>query len=671
MVKGKNHHARISALCTAAFLCASFLMNVHPAAADELPETTADPAYTAEAVSGISAPEGSDHGKTLSDLEKIGESIVQIPSEDVISAQESSDKTYTVSDTVQAVLEDGVLTVSGSGSIPDWDIYDGMIPPWLDDADEIVSVSAEEGITGIGMESFSYCANLESVVIAGSVSEIGEGAFYSCPSLSSLTLNEGITRICPYAFFECSALRTVTVPKSVSIIEESAFSAGTEVVPLDKSLKKFQEFGEDYYTKADTFSITGSEDYAMAYEVLELANKQRRSAGLPEMKMDGVLLEEAMQRAAECSVLFGHMRPYFTNALGIDFDAAGENIALGQSTASGVMNAWMKSDDPKGNILRSNYISTGIGCVRIGGVYHWTQIFSGKSTSSNYPRPANKNQTFTLNLGTGSVTLKNKTVSYEYSGSLEKTTISAGENSGADLSVRRLGLDDAATVTFDRASVRWASSNPVAATISKAGIIKGLMTGKTSEITGASDTGSVKMSKQVTVLFSDVKDSAKYYFTPVYWAVENGITSGTTLTTFSPANTCSRAQVVTFLWKKAGSPEPSSHSNPFRDVSAGAYYYKAVLWAVENGITSGISKNEFGPKKGCTSAHVVTFLWKSEGSQEISRNTGFTDVRPDAYYAKAVQWAAARAITGGTSKTTFSPDSVCTRAQIVTFLYRT
>ena len=169
--------------------------------------------------------------------------------------------------------------------------------------------------------------------------------------------------------------------------------------------------------------------------------------------------------------------------------------------------------------------------------------------------------------------------------------------------------------------------------------------------------------------FKDVPADA-YYAEPVAWAVENDITKGTSDTTFSPNDTCTRGQVVTFLWRAAGSPAPESAKNPFSDVSAGAYYEDAVLWAVEHDITKGTGATTFSPNQGCTRGQVVTFLHRANGEEAAATVSSFQDVAADAYYANAVNWAVEKEITKGTSGTAFSPDQTCTRGQIVTFLYR-
>lgn len=167
--------------------------------------------------------------------------------------------------------------------------------------------------------------------------------------------------------------------------------------------------------------------------------------------------------------------------------------------------------------------------------------------------------------------------------------------------------------------------------------------------------------------FADVATDA-YYYDAVKWAVNKGITNGVSETLFGPDQACTRAQIVTFLWRAAGSPEPKSGSS-FADVAADAYYAKAVAWAVENGITKGTSETMFHPDETCTRAQGVTFLYRALGKLAAAQ-AGFTDVAADSYYADAVNWAAENGVTNGISETLFGPDGSCTRAQIVTFLYR-
>lgn len=170
------------------------------------------------------------------------------------------------------------------------------------------------------------------------------------------------------------------------------------------------------------------------------------------------------------------------------------------------------------------------------------------------------------------------------------------------------------------------------------------------------------------VAFTDVPSGA-YYFDAVAWAVKKGVTSGVSATMFSPDSNCTRAQIVTFLWRAAGSPVMGGNCQ-FTDVASGSYYYDAVQWAIVQGITAGTSATTFRPDATCTRGQAVTFMYRAAGSPVVGESSAFADVSGDAYYTNAVQWAVSKGVTAGTSTTTFSPDSNCTRAQIVSFLYR-
>lgn len=169
--------------------------------------------------------------------------------------------------------------------------------------------------------------------------------------------------------------------------------------------------------------------------------------------------------------------------------------------------------------------------------------------------------------------------------------------------------------------------------------------------------------------FVDVPAGA-YYADAVTWAVSGGITNGIDATHFGPEQVCSRAQAVTFLWRSMGAPEPAAAANPFVDVAEGQYYHKAVLWALENGITSGVDAAHFQPDEPCTRAQIITFLWRAAKAGTGSAAAPFEDVAAGNYYAEAVAWAYANGIAGGVDATHFAPEQSCTRAQMVTFLYR-
>ena len=241
-------------------------------------------------------------------------------------------------------------------------------------------------------------------------------------------------------------------------------------------------------------------------------------------------------------------------------------------------------------------------------------------------------------------------------------------------SVTVSAADTRLTLDVGDSSVKVSSANNVSATIVGSNVYTDKSSGAKSVavtpggVTVSTASDSLSGTEETPVRFTDVPDGA-YYADAVRWAVENGITTGTGENTFSPDAPCTRAQMVTFLWRANGSPEPKDSGNRFSDVSAGAYYYKAVLWAVENGITTGTGATTFSPDATVTRGQTVTFLHRAAGSPQAS-GSRFSDVDSDAYYAAAVAWAVANGITDGVSATSFAPGSPCTRAQIVTFLYR-
>ena len=181
--------------------------------------------------------------------------------------------------------------------------------------------------------------------------------------------------------------------------------------------------------------------------------------------------------------------------------------------------------------------------------------------------------------------------------------------------------------------------------------------------------GETEVCLSAAMPFVDVASDA-YYAEPVLWAVDKKITVGTTTTTFSPDWACTRAQIVTFLWRYSNSPKATSEKNPFTDVASTAYYYDAVLWAVEKGITVGTSATTFSPDAPCTRGQFVTFLWRFDGEKKVEMDNPFEDVAAADYYYDAVLWAAKTGVTVGTGAKTFTPTMNCSRAHVVTFLCR-
>ena len=250
------------------------------------------------------------------------------------------------------------------------------------------------------------------------------------------------------------------------------------------------------------------------------------------------------------------------------------------------------------------------------------------------------------------------------------TTPSKSENGGVAVSTKNARKGDTVTVTvtpdagyqLDKLTVTDKNGNVLKLTDKGDGKYSFTMPDGKVEIKAV-------FAKEVkTSPFGDVSTDA-YYYKAVQWAQEKGITDGISSDLFGPKQSCTRSQIVTFLWRAAGSPEPKGTAAGMTDVVPGSYYAKAVAWAVENGITTGTAEGKFSPDATCTRAQAVTFLARAQNAKATGK-TDFSDVPADSYFADAVAWAQANGVTTGTSETTFSPDSDCTRAQIVTFLYR-
>lgn len=284
----------------------------------------------------------------------------------------------------------------------------------------------------------------------------------------------------------------------------------------------------------------------------------------------------------------------------------------------------------------------------------------------NSPVQADKNGVHYFGFFTGSNayqpgTYKVARLTYTYTGSAARTVT--------------LASSKIVTVNEDEKTTEGdTSSQPFTVTITRAGTTTdGGTGGAGGGGIGGGGGGTVTPAPGGTTqnLFVDVKQG-DYYYDAVQWAVGKKITSGTSATTFTPDGICTRAQTVTFLWRSQGSPKAAGAENPFTDVSKDAYYYDAVLWAVAQGITNGTSATTFSPDATVTRGQTAAFLWRVAKQPQVDQTANpFADVTQDAYYYNAVLWAVAKEITNGTSSTTFSPDQGCTRAQIVTFLWRT
>ena len=601
----------------------------------------------------------------------------------------------------------GVLTVSGTGAMYDFSyIYEPMIP-WTDHLEEIQSVVIEDGITSIGNFAFSNAVNLTEVTMADSVTVIGESAFRNCGQLSSVDFPAGLTEIKGFAFMNCAAL-TAAGLGSVQTIGNSAFYGCTALTDLDlgESLIAIDTlaFSEctslTEVTMPDTVTGLGSDVFngCSALTTVKLSNGL---TDLPKytfndcISLKNVTMPEYLTTIGErafyyCQSLETIRLPFSMIAIGDD--AFGHCISLndiqlpmalsyvGYFAFNGCTGLTSMEFPPNLTYFTggSFYDCTGLtelifpegttyvdddafaGCTNVKKIVFSGDLptimgaFIGITADAWYPAG---NETWTSE------------ALLDYGGDLTWHAMCEEHSFGkwtpvVDATCTESGIDERVCSSCAWTETRvsqphghiWDEGEE-----NEAGelVYTCLICGET--------TGELPFVNP----FTDVNEG-DFFYDAVAWAVQEGVTTGATETTFNPNGDCQRGQVVTFLWRAAGCPEPTSTNNPFTDVKESDFFYKAVLWAVEKGITNGLTADTFGPYELCNRAQVVTFLWRAMGSPEVQVGGGeFSDVVPTEFYATAVMWASVNGITNGMGDGTFGVSKICNRAQVVTFLYRT
>ena len=429
---------------------------------------------------------------------------------------------------------------------------------------------------------------------------------------------------------------------------------------------------------------TGSDAWAWNSE----NSKKEYYNNLKALTYDYSLEEIAMQRAAEIAVNFAHTRPNgkdcFT-AYNISCSRAGENIAAGYADAKAAFVGWQETNDNyagqghRRNMLGSGFNAVGIACVSYNGCNYWVQEFgyvSSPNTTSTKANDSAKNMSLEIS--------KDLLTSVSLSSSSSSISVGIGKSTElpkltAKIKLKNTWPNSDCEVT---PNANWTSADTSVAKISD-GKLVGVSAGSTSISASAfGKTAKVTVNVATTPTgpanpFVDVNQGSVYY-DAVLWAYYHKpeqITGGFDATHFKPQNPCTRGQVVTFLWRAAGCPEPKDTKNPFVDVeNSGSCkpYYKAILWAAEQGITTGVDKTHFQPSATVTRAQFVTFLWRYEGNPTTNGSiSGFKDASSIAKpFQTAVAWAVEKGITTGYSDKTFRPSDTCTRWAVVLFMYR-
>ena len=579
-------------------------------------------------------------------------------------------------------------TVKIKGDGPMWD-FNGETPPWSEYRGKLVGVSFEPGVTRIGSYAFYGCEKLREITIPEGVTCIGECAFYNCNAMTAVTLPDGLTDIENSAFYNCSGLTAVSIPSGVTHISDVAFGScsGLTSVTLPEGLVSIGYSAFAYCSGLESLTIPQSVTGIGSYAFYGCGNL--RSIRIP----DGVTRVES-STFANCSNLTSV--DFGSGVTSIDSSAFASCVSLTDLALPAGLTSLGGSAFSGCTALSSVTIPESLTSIS-------ASVFSGCSGLRSMTIPTNITNIGSYafggcrslktvdflggppNIASNSFSGVNATCWYpddgswweddmeDYGGHLvwvprgETLYLSDGSISVAVFDNRSLTLSRAdGTAVY----AEWSTSDANVARVDDRGQVEGIKYGK---CTISASTGGQIYSCEVQTLFWDVADPSQYYFKHVYWAAENGITKGYDLEYFDPQGECTREQMMTFLWRLAGQPNPTTTTSRFPDVKSGAYYYKAVLWGVEKGITNGYSSGplagKFGVGEACTREQAMTFLWRMAGKPDPTGTTNkFKDVKKSDYFYKAVLWASENKIANGYADGTYGVGKACLREHMVTFL---
>ena len=530
----------------------------------------------------------------------------------------------------------------------------------------LLSITIPEGVTALGPSALSNCG-LISVTLPESLTSIGAGAFGSCFDLKNVSIPNAVTSIGSSAFSYCIALTSITIPASVANIGVAPFRycwALTEI--------RADENNAAYCN--DEYGILFNKDKTELIEAPE--NAALEDYTIPQSVTYIKDYAFFCCKALKCFTIPASVANIDERAF-LSCDNLKSVVFEGDAPSVG-SEAFYTRDE-----LTSEYsIIPGLTLYYIEGKEGWTTPeWNGYPTATwdgvNVPHTHKYQSVVTAPTCTekGYTTYTCAICEDSYvadevaalghdlvtDAGIAVTCTESGLTEGKHCSRCDYKIERQAIAALGHA---WDEGKVTTVpTTEKEGV-------KTFTCTRCSTTKTEPIDKlQAMVSFKDVDEKA-YYAAAVEWAVAKNITKGTAADTFAPNDTCTRGQIVTFLWRAAGEPKPSGTKNPFTDVKQSDYWYNAVLWAVEQGITTGTSATTFSPNEGCTRGQVATFLWRYENKPAPAAKNPFEDVKKGAYYYDAVLWAVEADVTKGTSATTFAPNDTCTRGQIVTFLYR-
>ena len=571
-------------------------------------------------------------------------------------------------------------------------------------------VSIPDSVTTIGNGTFTECTALEELVLPNSLTSIGMSAFAECSALEEIVLPHSLTSIGGYAFRGCTKLKYLEIPAGVDFIGDSLVSgcSSLEEIEVDEANEHFcNDINGALLNEKKTELIAFPGAKGGIYEIPETVTVIRPYAFHSCVNLKGVTIPDTVTEIGDaafsnCDGLTNIRIPdavtelgesvfqdcngletveigkgltelgytVFANCTALKHVELGENIAhLGSLTFDACSSLTSIVIHKNLKTATSGLMITFRGCEALQHVLYcgteaeFYEITTGWPVQPMVQELVNAEIRHYNARGDEVYWKKNTGGSYLYCKLCERalTPIPEGDCLHTDTQIRNRKEATCEEIGYS-GDLYCIDCNEM------------VQPGSTVEATGHQMTDglcTVCGKEEFKNPFDDVIESS-YYYEPVLWALENNITNGVSETAFAPDKGCTRGQIATFLWRAAGCPEPTNTETPFTDISHEAYYYKAVLWAAEKGITNGVSATSFAPETVCTRGQVVTFLYRAMDKPEVENKENlFIDVSEGSYYYDAVLWAAENEITLGTGNGRFSPNDSCTRGQIVTFLYRT
>ena len=575
-------------------------------------------------------------------------------------------------------MDKGVLTISGTGEVSAYYFMNqyrikkviinkgirSLNSSCFQNCQRLESVSLPSGLLTIGNSAFKECVNLSSLTIPSSVTEIGTEAFYNCAKLPGIKLPPDITRINSQVFYGCTSITDVTIPSKVTRIEYGAFNGCSFkelTIPAQVEYISYMAFASSTLETATILSKTSGSSLFSYCSNLRTVNISAQTEALPYI--GGCYKLEAIN--------IDPKNPNWTSVDGVIYSKDKSILKLYPAAKDIEIPSFVRE------IARNSFYY-----AKSGSVIEIPEMveeinenaFSGTSNDSNFINPIviiQGHDTFVEQNAFSGIFSPYNTYLY---GHEDNSNIKVSHGIIVDMPIVKLKMTEMVDLNIqDDPIFRWYSRDAESISVDTDGFVTPLKR-TTTEVYGFNTSKMFRYT--VTTGFKDVPEN-KYYYNAVYWAVDKGITGGVknskgVADTFNPEGNCTRAQMVAFIWRMAGCPEPIQEESVFSDIKPSDYFYKAVLWGTQNGIVGGYSDKTFRPQGNCTRAQAVSFLWRYYGKPDPENfDSRFSDnLNSNQYYYKAVLWASENGITGGYSDGTFRPQGSCSRAQMVTFLYR-